>query len=162
MPYSFPDFVAKFPQVEMPITLGEDTHHAFSVENETLPEEMIQQFILPVDSSPQEDEFTEYIPCFAIQGTENFIGLVWWKAELLSYSYWLATFKPTGELIEQQVIAFTRLGDDTVHRAVTTITEDLEIMIAEGKSADGQMIFDPTSSNMRHYEVMHNGQIVKG
>lgn len=109
-----------------------------------------------------DDEFTEFVPCFSFMGAMNFIGLVWWKAELLSYSYWLATFKSDGTLIDHQVIAFTRMGAEKVHRAVTTITEDLEIMIAEGFSDDGHLEFDPTSSKMRHYEVMHNGQIVKG
>jgi hypothetical protein len=160
--YTFSDFVQKFPQVEMPVTLGEDSHHTFGTENETLPEEMIQQFILTVDGGSLDDELTEYIPCFAIQGTEHFIGLVWWKAELLSYSYWLATFKLSGELIDHQVIAFTRFGSDQIHRAVTTITEDLEIMAAEGISKGTLQQFDPTSSKMRHFEVMHNGQIVKG
>ncbi|MCC7507085.1 MAG: hypothetical protein IT259_17390, partial [Saprospiraceae bacterium] len=67
MKYHFPDFVAKFPPVSMPVTLGEDTHHTFSTENEPLPADMVEQFILPTnDPGTPDDEFTEYVPCFSI------------------------------------------------------------------------------------------------
>jgi hypothetical protein len=161
MSTTFPDFVAKFPPVSMPVTLGEDTHHAFSTENDPLTEAMIEAFISPIDGAALEDEFTEYVPCFAINDTEHFIALVWWKAELLNYSYTLATFKLNGELIDHQVIAQTKVGKGRVHRAVATITEDHEIMVAEGSSLDGNQVFDPTTSKMRNFEILNNGQIVR-
>ena len=76
----------------MPVTLGEDTHHVFSTENEPLSDAMIAQFIHPTEPVVSDDEFTEYVPCFAIDDTEQFIALVWWKATLLNYEYGLATF----------------------------------------------------------------------
>ena len=161
MSVSFADFIAKFPPVVMPITLGEATHHAFSTENEPLSEAMIETFIAPLDGNTDEDEFTEYVPCFSINDTEHFVAIVWWKAELLNYAYTLATFKPTGELIDYQVIAQTKVAKGRVHRAVATITEDLEIMVAEGSSMDGDQVFDPTTSRMRNFEILNNGQIVR-
>jgi hypothetical protein len=136
MSTTFPDFVAKFPPVSMPVTLGEDTHHAFSTENDPLTEAMIEAFISPIDGAALEDEFTEYVPCFAINDTEHFI-------------------------IDHQVIAQTKVGKGRVHRAVATITEDHEIMVAEGSSLDGNQVFDPTTSKMRNFEILNNGQIVR-
>lgn len=157
--FIFPDFVAKFPPVTMPVTLGEDTHHAFGTENEPIPDAMIEQFILPTDPGTQLDEFTEYIPCFAIDDTDQFIALVWWKATLLNYEYSLATFTLKGELIDRKVIAKTTVEGDKVFRSVAHINEEYEITIGEGLSDDGITFFDPTSSKTRFMEILVNGEI---
>lgn len=158
MKYSFADFVGKFPPVHMPVTLGEDTHHVFSTENEPLPDAMIVQFIHPTESAPGDDPYTEYVPCFAIDDTDHFIALVWWKAELMNYEYVLATFTDKGALIDRRVIAFTRLQGGNVQRAVATINEDWEVFIAEGESAGGHS-FDPTASRTYDLEIMADGTI---
>ncbi len=161
MPYKFSDFVAKFPPITMPVTLGEETHHTFSTENEPIPLAMVEQFILPTNPpDTQDDEFTEYVPCFAIDDTENFIALVWWKAGLLNYEYILATFSAKGELISRQVVAFTRVNDQKVSRGVATIDEDWVIFIAEGDSSGGNDLFDPTTSKTYDLEIMSDGEIV--
>jgi hypothetical protein len=157
--YSFPDFIAKFPPVSMPVTLGEETHHAFGTENEPLPDAMIEQFILPTERGAVLDEFTEYLPCFAIEDTEQFVALVWWKAELLNYEYVLATFNFKGELIDRQVIAQTKVDGQKVSRAVAHINEEYEITIAEGDSGSGGDDFDPSQSRTRHLEIMASGEI---
>ena len=157
--YTFADFVAKFPPVPMPVTLGEDTHHVFARENEPLPDSMVVQFIHPADQTAADDEFTEYVPCFAIDNTESFIALVWWKATLLNYEYVLATFTNTGQLISRRVIAFTKVNAaNKVQRAVASIDEDWVIYIAEGES-DERDAFDPTTSRTYDMEIMANGMI---
>lgn len=157
---TFPDFVAKFPPVVMPATLGEDTHHVFGRENDPLSDELIAQFIHPTEEVTPDDEFTEYIPCFAIAHTKQFTALVWWKAELLNYEYVLATFNPKGQLIDREVIAFTRVEDGKVQRAVALIDGELEIAIAIGTSGDGGNSFDPATSQTVEMEVLASGEIV--
>lgn len=152
---SFADFVNKFPIVELPVILGEETHHVFSAENEPLSDDMIQVFI-----ESEYDELTEYIPCFSLNDTERFIALVWWKAGLLNYEYTLATFNERGEAIDRKVIAYTRVENGQVARGVTTINEEHEIIIAEGSSADGNDLFDPTTVKNRFLELMDDGSIV--
>lgn len=146
----------------MPVTLGEDTHHTFSTENEPLTDELIVQFILPTEASEPDDPYTEFVPCFAIDDTEQFIALVWWKAELMNYEYVLATFTAKGELIDRQVIAQTKVAGGQVYRAVAAISDELEIVIAEGISSDGDDHFDPASSRTRILEILANGEIVEG
>lgn len=158
--YAFPDFVAKFPQVAMPVILGEETHHVFGMENEPLPLGMTQQFIYPIENIEETDEFTEYIPCFCIQDTGDFIALVWWKAELLNYEYRLATFSLKGELLSNRVIAYTRVQQGQVHRAVATIDEEWEINIAVGTSIDGNDRFDPSTTRTANLEILSGGQII--
>ena len=157
----FHDFLAKFPPVKMPATLGEDTHHVFGTENKPLSEALISQFIHPTETVVADDEFTEYIPCFSIEGTEDFVALVWWKAELMNYEYVLATFNGKGELISRRVIAGTTVKDGLVTNSVALINEEWEITIGEGTSADGKY-FDPSSSRTRYMEIQINGVIVDG
>jgi hypothetical protein len=156
---TFPDFIAKFPPVTMPITLGEDSHHVFGTENDPLSDAVIAQFIHPLETAVPDDEFTEYIPCFCIADTAQFVALVWWKAELLNYEYVLATFSFKGELISRKVIAGTRVEDGKVYRAVATINEEYEITIGEGVSPDGNILFDATTSNTRFLEILINGEV---
>ena len=144
----------------MPATLGEDTHHVFSVENDPLSDELIAQFIHPTEEVVPDDEFTEYMPCFAIDNTKEFIALVWWKAELLNYEYVLATFNPKGQLIDREVIAYTRVEDGKLHRAVAVINSALEIAIALGTSGDDGDSFDPATSKTVEMEVLASGEIV--
>ena len=161
MTYSFADFVAKFPPVNMPITLGEDTHHTFGTENDPLPEAMIEQYIVPLETKTPDDEFTEYVPCFSFNDTKTFVALVWWKAELLNYEYVLSTYTLKGQLISSHVIAQTKIGAKGVYHAVTTINEDYEIMVASGVSPDGNTGFEPGSSKMSHLEILANGQVIE-
>lgn len=158
----FHDFLAKFPPVSMPVTLGEDTHHTFSTENEPLSDALISQFIHPTETVLADDEFTEYVPCFSIDNTETFIAVVWWKAELLNYEYVLATFSDKGELIGRRTLAGTTVKDGVVTRAVALINEEWEITVGEGTSPDGNQIFDPTTSRTRNLEILINGEIVEG
>lgn len=144
----------------MPVTLGEDSHHVFGTENNPLSDALISEYILPLETNAGDDELTEYVPCFSIEGTEQFIALVWWKAEVLNYEYTLATFNAKGEIIDHKKIAGTRVEDGKVYRAVAVINEEYEITIAEGFSADGNMLFDPGSSKTRFLEILVNGEIV--
>lgn len=161
MSNAFSEFLERFPPIPMPVVLGEDTHHIFSQENKPLPEALAAQFIQPYEEQTTDaDDLVEYVPCFAIEGTEHFAAVVWWKAGLLVYEYVLATFTPRGELIDRRVIAYTRVEGDRVHRAMATIDEDWNIFIAEGEASSADDSFDPTTSRMRELELMLDGKIV--
>lgn len=141
----------------MPVTLGEDTHHTFSNENEPLSDGLIGQFILPLESEPA-DEFTEYVPCFAIDCDEPYIALVWWKAQLLNYEYWLATFTEKGQLIDRRAVAYTKVVAGKIRRAVATIDEELAIVVAKGE-AEEQDEFSASDSEFTQIEIRPDGSI---
>lgn len=156
----FPKFLEKFPPVEMPITLGEDDHHTFSTENEPLSEALVEQFIFPFEKTPA-DEFTEYVPCFSIAGTEKFHALIYWKASLLTYEYILATFLPDGRAINRRVIAKTLVREDKIHRSVATIDEDLIILVAQSAANAADDSFDPEATRTFNFEILANGEIIE-
>lgn len=158
--FSFAEFAVKFPLVTPSITLGEDTHHSFSVENGPFSAGMVEQFIVPTNGTQIDDEYTEYLPCLSLDGVEDCIALIWWRAGLLEYEYVLATFNPKGELIDRRVIAFTRVLDGQVQRAVAVIDEDLGILVAEGAASASNDQFDPTASRTQALEIMPGGRIV--
>jgi hypothetical protein len=158
---SFQHFLEKFPEVPLPITLGEDSHHAFSQRNDPLSALMIEQFIEPIEVKEQ-DEFTEFIPCLRIPKTDGFHAIIYWRAMLLSYEYTLATFSKRGELIEDRVIAGTFSNGDLLVSSVATIEDDWMIYIVSGKSqADEKNSFDPKSTTATTLELLPEGNIVE-
>lgn len=159
MPVEFGDFLNRFPTVELPVTLGEEAHHVFGTENLPLSGEMIDQFIAPLDGGEQ-DEFTEYVPCFSFVNEEQNIGLVWWKAELLNYQYILAVFTQKGEALDRQIISYTQVKENAIRRAVATIATDFSVIIAEGLAESE--LYDPENTRTRVLEILPNGRIVSG
>ena len=61
---TFEHFLEKFPEIDLPITLGEDTHHYFSQNNDPLPALMVEQYLLPLEEEPEQrqDEDLEVQP----------------------------------------------------------------------------------------------------
>lgn len=152
------DFLKAFPELSMPVVLGEDTHHAFSKNNKPIPNHLVAHFLAPLQPEDA-DEFTEYIPCFKIAGTENFEAIVYWKAELLNYQYILLTFTNKGELIDQKVIAGTTVEHNTLTTSVANIDEDLIITVVSGQSATEEG-YDGNTSRSISLEILPNGAII--
>lgn len=156
---NFSGFLKKFPEVELPATLGDETHHQFSQENEPLPALMVEQFILPLEETPM-DEFTEFIACFKIPETHEFHALVYWRAGLMNYQYKLATFTKKGELIDKRVIAGTFSDGNTLTKSIATIDEDWEIFIISGQAGtDRQKNYDASTSTAYKIELLPDGKI---
>jgi hypothetical protein len=155
----FAQFLAKFPEIELPVILHEEIHHAFSAENDPLTNAMIRQYLLPIEEMDELDDLTEFVPCFQLPNTEGFHALVYWKAGLMNYQYTLVTFTQKGEFIDRSVIGGTYLQEEILTLSVATINEENEIYIASGqsKAADGN--YDPTTSTAIEMELLPDGQI---
>lgn len=157
----FSEFVQFFPPVIMPVTLGEDTHHTFSNENEPLPDDLIAAWIQPLEGEVIEEEvpFTEYVPCFSIDSGEPYVALVWWKATSQQYQYTLATFTPQGQLIQQIVIGHVSWQGPHLTRTVATIGEDLSIILATGSAKGLGDDLDKETVQIRHMDMHPDGTI---
>lgn len=157
---SFKHFLEKFPVVDLPITLGEDTHHTFSQENDPLPMLMIEQFILPLEDEEM-DELTEYVPCFRLPAQQEYEAVVYWKAELLSYQYQLVTFgKKEEKLIDKRVIGGSFFDGEQMTRSVATIKEDGQIIIASGQEDPSHPDFEAANSTAYRLQISTKGKIV--
>lgn len=151
----FGDFLEKFPEIELPVTLSDESVIEFSKNNDPLPELMIRQFI-----SQEDDEFTEYVACMRIPKTDDFHAIIYWKAALMTYQYVLATYTKNGLLIDKSVIAGTYSDGKSLTKSVATIDEDWIIYIVSGKAAADAPTYDASTSNVFNLELLANGEII--
>lgn len=156
---SFPNLLECFPEVELPVTLGDKTHHDFSQHNDPLPLPIIANFIAPIEGD-EGDDTTEYIACFRVPKTYDFHAIVYWKAELLNYTYNLATFTKGGQLIDKRVIAGTFSDGSSITQSVATMDEDWMIYVLTGQNAIGDT-YDPASSKAMELELLPDGYITE-
>ncbi len=156
---SFLQFLDLFPEIELPITLTNETQLEFSRHNDPIPAPMIHQILAPIEGC-EVDEFTEFIPCFKIPQTFDIHAIVFWKAGLMNYQYYLATFNKAGQLLDKAVIAGTYSKDDMLIESVATIESDWIIYIVSGKSSTDQNNYDASTSQAFNLELLANGQII--
>jgi hypothetical protein len=153
----FEHFAAKFPEVDLPLTLRDDSHHDFSKENDPLSPEMIEDYIARYEAV-EPDEFTEYIACFKLKGLKDIIALVYWKAGLLSYDYVLVIYDKTGRMLDKKAIAGMKVDGNKVKRTIATIDENHAIFIAEGTEVAG-IDYEADTSKVRRFEILESGKI---
>jgi len=159
---TFSHFVEYFPEVSLPVTLNDETHHEFSRLNDPLPPLLIERYIEPLEAPEEEAGFTEYIPCFRLPDTREFIALVYWRAHLMDYRYKLATFTKRGQLIDTHIVAGTFSDGKTLIRSVATIEEDWEILIVSGQSEVGRAEkYDASTSTTHELELLPDGTILQ-
>jgi hypothetical protein len=157
MEVDFNHFLEKFPVIEFPITISEDTYIEIGEGNEPLPGLMIEQYL----AADGDDEFTEYIACFRLPKQAEFEAVVFWKAGLMVYEYILATYSRNGDPLAAEVIAGTVVKDELMIQTVATIDKELTIFMATGASSvkTGEAM-DAANNKMKHLEILENGQIV--
>ena len=127
----FPAFAKLFPEAEFPVRLGEDTYRHFEATGKLVPDEMMAEFIAPME--PVElDEFTEVLTCVRFS-RKGYTALVYWKAGLLHNHYRLATFDQKGNPVENRVIAGSYTDADGTTQSAATITEDLTIYVVSAQ-----------------------------
>lgn len=156
---SFKHFVEKFPEVEFPITLGEDTHHTFSMKNDPIPPLMIEQFIIPLEDE-EVDEFTEFVACFRMPAQKEYQAIVYWKAGLMNYQYMLATFGKDEKLIDKRVIGGTYYDGEQLTQSVATVKEDGQVIIASGQGDPDAEAFEAASTTAYRVQIGTKGKIV--
>lgn len=161
MKVSFRHFIEYFPEIELPISLGEESHHAFSQQNEPLPRQVVEEFIQPLEKQ-EIDEFTEFVPCLRIPTSkEDFLAIIYWRAGLLNYQYSLVTFLKNGELIDKRVIAGVVSDGEYITQSIANIEDNWLINIATGRSrADEEVGFSAKDAKIYELELLTDGSII--
>ncbi len=154
-------FLGRFPEVQLPITLGEESHHAFSSGNLPLPAAMIEQFLLPLEEQ-EADDLTEFVACFRLEPLPAYSTVVYWRAGLFSYQYIMMTFNKKGENIDRRVIAGSYYDEQQITRSVATIAEDRKIFVVSGQSSAGGEAYDAAASTTYKLELTDEGRILNG
>jgi hypothetical protein len=158
MKIKFQDFLLKFPEVELPVTLSEETLTIFSKENPPINTLMAHQFINVFEDNDM-DDMTEYIPCFKVPKTENFHAVVYWKAELLNYQFVLITYDKSGNFIDSHTLAGTTSNGELVIKSVATFGEDWSIYIVSGAQETNADMYDAGTSTTTELELAPDGVI---
>lgn len=156
----FKQFIALFPELELPVTLNNEIHHTFSKQNKTIPQDIVNRMIVSLGDHDV-DEYTEYIACFKIPEIHEFEAVVFWRASLLSYTYYLTTYSKKGELIDCKPIAGLEVveGKQVLQR-VATIEDDWTIQIVEGIAQVDSANYDPKSTQVIDMELLSEGEII--
>lgn len=155
---NFSNLIDFFPELELPITLTEESSFEFSKINKPLSESLITEYLLPYEEII--DEFTEIIPCFRIQETGKFHAIIYWKASLMTYEYKLVTFDNQGKFISGKVIAGTISNGETIIRTVATIDEDWIIHTVVGEHSATKLNNITTDSQAFTLELLATGDII--
>jgi hypothetical protein len=156
---SFNQFLKIFPEVTLPVTIGEDAEHEFSIVNPPIPAIMIEEHILPLEEDA--DDFTEFIACFRIGGIKDFQATVYWKAGVMDYQYVLCTWGKTGELIDRHVIGGTFSDGNVITRSFARIDEEWAIYIVSGQADKSEQLYDAGRSTTVELELLPDGRIVE-
>ncbi len=156
---TFNQFIQKFPEEKLPVSISEDSASAYSLENEPLSQKAIEDFLLPIED--ETDDLTEFVPCFRLSGLKDATALLYWKAGLLSYQYVLATFDKSGKLIDRQVIAGTVSDGRGIVRTVARIDEDMTIYMVSGMSEGSEDEYDASRSTAKELELLPDGRMIE-
>jgi hypothetical protein len=159
---TFKYFLEQFPELDLPLTFSEDTVRTISRETPPLPPALIAQFILPVEPG-MADELTEFVACLRLPETEEYAGIIYWRADLLQYHYTLVTFHPkTLELIDRQVIAGVSYDGEEVTQTQAVLNEKLMIYQVSGQvNAEGEYDYKASSSTVRRFKIAASGKVVE-
>lgn len=151
----------KFPEVELPVTLGEETHHVFSRRNDPIPALMVEQYLQEWDGM-EPDEHTEYVACFRIPISDHVVGVVYWRAGLLEYRYELVTLdRKSGQVIAKQTLGGTLFDGMDVTQSVATISEEKTIYIASGQRQAGVDGYSAAGSTAQRLQLTEAGKVVE-
>ena len=156
---NFFDFLGLFPEIEFPVILTADSHHFFSQNNDPIPEKVIRKFINEL-TGEETSPFVEYIACFRLPDHLDFHGIVFWKADLMKYEYFLTTFDKNGRLVGKQIIAGTKSNGNTILERIATIQEDGSIIVAEGEDDANELYYQAAKSRTYHFELLPTGDIL--
>jgi hypothetical protein len=155
---TFQEFLSFFPEVDLPITLSDEYLEIFSRNNKVLPGEAIHRYIYQWETK-DDDETTEFIPCLALPPQDEFIGLIYWKANVEKFEYILVTLGKTGNLISRKPIASITYEGKLIKRSVASIDEDLIIHIIAGAHIEG-VEYDPEASQAFNMEILPTGDVL--
>ena len=158
----FADFIKVFPEVDLPVSLTEETRHLFSMQNKPISDALVDAFILPYEEGEAKeiDEFTEFMACLKIPNTGSFHAFVFWRAGLLNYHYSIISFNQKGVFIDKRVIAGIYTDGDNITQSIATIQPNMQILIASGQTKDlsGQS-FEAASATTYQLEIKLDGTI---
>ena len=154
---SFQDFLDRFPLLTPPISILENSHLDFSRLNDPLPQAYVEDILYPIEK--EMDEYSEIVPCFRIESVGQFYGIVYWRAQLLNYDYFLLTYNWKSMFMDRVRIAGTRYRGAQALISVAKINDDWIIDMIEGVGSIDET-YDTSQSRTHYIEILDSGKIL--
>lgn len=155
---SLDGFVDFFPEIDLPVTLNDESLLDFSRENKPFTTLVLQQWIVPHDQ--EISDLTEYIPCFRLKDTADIFAMVYWRGDALKYEYIMVTFDKSGNLIDKKSIASTIVSDQSIKKSLATIDPDWIIHIVAGENFEPDHQYNSKQSRAFSMELLADGKII--
>ena len=153
------EFLDFFPNIELPVTLSEDSIIHIQKVNKVLPEPVLDATIRRWENTTA-DEYTEYIPCFTVARKEKFIVIVYWKASLIGFEYFAVTIGYDFQPIDRRQISSMLHTNEHVKSSVVHIDEDLTFHVVAGISTGSTDSFNPGNTQAFHFEIDPKGEFI--
>lgn len=155
----FSKYIDLYQTIPFPVTLHKDAHHDFSKQDKGIRPEFLEAYVTPYIGQ-NDDEFTEYVPCFQLKSEKNYIAVVLWRAALLEYEYYVMTYNNAGDLIHHQVIAGMKSDGEHIITRIAIIDDDTHFHMVEGAMNDkNETDYDPANTREYTFELTPDGYI---
>lgn len=158
---SFTNFLSRFPEIDLPVTLTDETERELSTRHDPIPPAMVDEFLGTFFPSEFIDEYTEFVPCFRLKDTQKFHALVVWVAELTKKQFYLITFNEKAEALQSKIIGGMVIAGDKILRTAAHFDEDWLIHTVSGieeTSRDSGLNKETISTVI---ELLNDGSIVQ-
>lgn len=150
-----------FPEIDLPITLTDDSLTHINATNDLIPEAVLQEIFSKYENDLS-SEFLEIMPCFRINlKNEKVHAIVYWKGDLLKYEFILLTLTSTGDIIDKKSLCGTIIDGDLIKKSVATIDSEYGIQIIAGAyNSSISMGYDGNASQSFSMELLPTGEVV--
>lgn len=152
----FEVFLDKFDKQQLPLQLTQDTYKQINDLNEPLADIIVSTFI---KREGKDEDLAEYVPVLRLPDTEEVIGIMFWRAGLMQYDYYLATYSQVGELLDQRLVASTKYDDKHITRSIIKIDEEGLVFVVTGDQSLESKDYEAGSSKHSYFEVLPDGSI---
>jgi len=156
---TFQDFLSFFPNIELPVTLTEESRFEFSKANKPFPGAVIDTYITPMEEI-EADECTEYEPCLRFQVNDEIMAVIYWRGAVYNYEYILVTFNKHANMVSRKVIAGTKFTEQFIQQSVASLMEDFTINVAVGVKKTTDKDYEPQNSQSMSFEILSTGDII--
>jgi hypothetical protein len=155
----FHEFIRELPQVDPPLVLSGELQNQISRDSFPLKPEVVLDLLPDLE---MDEDITEVHAIACLEPQDEYVALVFWKVELMRYTFHLATFNHKGELIDHKIIAGTEIENQRIVEKVAVIEDDGFIFAARGEDfVSSNQSFDPSTSKKTNYIIRDNGEITK-
>ncbi|HMW38893.1 MAG: hypothetical protein K1X68_13895 [Saprospiraceae bacterium] len=157
MDANFKQLIRYFPLGKLPFSLEKGSEHEFAMTNESLPMALLEELLSP-HLAFELDEFSELMPGVHWRTGEGGYVLVFWAARLLRHSFYLFSYSPEGQWLDDAEVAGFFFEDGQMISRMANIEEPDSFHVVEAVIPDDSGIIDASTTIKWLIEIDHEGK----